>query len=129
MSRQVAEQGTFKLQQCEDCGEIIYPPREMCGACLSENVRWQQHASGSSCAGEVLAVSKLGHSFDPAFDDAYSGDDYPEILSVKLDDGPTVIAFAGDAGLAAGARVTLHVEDHPPAGPAIVAHKIEEGGA
>ncbi|MBV9629107.1 MAG: short-chain dehydrogenase, partial [Xanthobacteraceae bacterium] len=30
-----AAEGRFALQVCEECGSVIYPPRDACPACLS----------------------------------------------------------------------------------------------
>jgi len=113
VSRQAAERGGLAFQHCKDCGAVIYPPRELCPGCLSDNLEWQP----SEGVGEALATSVLMHSFFPAF----GRDARLPLVSVRLDEGPVVIAFAADEEQKAGAPVKLTVDAARPLGPAIVA--------
>ncbi len=58
-----ASRGSFELQHCEDCGFVLYPPREMCAGCLSSNLRWKP-LDGKA---ELLAETLLLHSHDVYF--------------------------------------------------------------
>lgn len=51
-------QGVLKLQHCQDCSEVNYPPRELCKNCLSDNMIWLETAP----EGVILGVSELHHS-------------------------------------------------------------------
>jgi NAD(P)-dependent dehydrogenase (short-subunit alcohol dehydrogenase family)/uncharacterized OB-fold protein len=73
------------LQACAACGAAQYPPREACGVCLADRLQWHRH-SGS---GEVLAMSTLRHSNHLYFKERVPW----RIGAVRLDAGPTVIAF------------------------------------
>ena len=55
--------GRFELQQCRDCGTVQYPPREVCGKCLSVRLSWRAQDD----QGELLAATVLHHSNDPFF--------------------------------------------------------------
>lgn len=58
-----AARGRLELPVCGDCGRIQYPPREVCGHCLSEALAWRPVAG----AGTLLAVTRLHHSNEPYF--------------------------------------------------------------
>ena len=51
-------QGVLKLQHCQACSEINYPPRELCKRCLSDQMRW----TDTNPEGVILSVSELFHS-------------------------------------------------------------------
>ncbi len=53
----VAE-GRFELQECHDCGQIQYPPRDACTTCLSVRLLWKP-VSGD---GELISDTLLHHS-------------------------------------------------------------------
>ena len=46
----------IRLQRCADCGAAQYPPREVCGACLSDRLAWD---SADSLPGRVLARTRI----------------------------------------------------------------------
>jgi len=50
-----AARGQFELQQCDECGRVQYPPREMCDGCLSNDLTWTEQDG----AGEVLSETVL----------------------------------------------------------------------
>ena len=78
-----AAQGRFELQVCESCGTTQYPPREVCGRCLSTQLRWRPQSG----AGTLLAITTLAHS-----NDAYFRERLPWRTGlVRLDAGPTLI--------------------------------------
>ncbi|MET3515086.1 NAD(P)-dependent dehydrogenase (short-subunit alcohol dehydrogenase family)/uncharacterized OB-fold protein [Pseudacidovorax sp. 1753] len=87
------------LQCCDRCGALQYPPREACGQCLADTLRWQPQPGG----GQLLAQSTLRHS-----NDAYFAQHLPwRIGTIKLDAGPTVIAFLSESVTPDAARVTV----------------------
>jgi uncharacterized OB-fold protein len=52
----------MRLQRCADCGATQYPPREFCGACLSDRLDWR---SAETLSAHVLARTVLHHSNEP----------------------------------------------------------------
>ena len=79
-----AAEGRFELQVCDDCGAVQYPPRELCGNCLSEALVWKEQ-SGEA---ELLSATTLHHSNDLFFRERL-----PWSLGLlKLREGPTVVA-------------------------------------
>lgn len=89
----------LRLPCCRRCGQVQYPLREHCAACLSDDLRWESVAPG----GRLLACSTVHHSNDPSFRPRLP----LTIGSVRLDCGPVVIAFVR-AGLPAGTPVIVH---------------------
>ena len=59
---QAAASGRLALQRCEACGVRQYPPREICGTCLSDALAWDIVENAS---GDLLASASLQHSFLP----------------------------------------------------------------
>ena len=93
-----AAAGFLELPVCRQCGTVLYPVREICAKCLSDDVVWQRQPGG----GTVLATTALAHSLEPFF----RGHLPWPIGTIQLDVGPVVIAHLG-AALTAGARVTV----------------------
>jgi len=48
----------LKLQHCQTCHAINYPPRELCRSCLSSDLLWRETAP----EGMILSTSELHHS-------------------------------------------------------------------
>ncbi|HET7527030.1 MAG TPA: zinc ribbon domain-containing protein, partial [Burkholderiaceae bacterium] len=95
-----AAMGRFELQRCDDCGQVIYPPREACPRCAGARLRWRGHGG----FGELLADTTLHHSNDLFFRERLPW----RLGLVKLDDGPTVMVHLhGDARGKASARVRV----------------------
>ena len=91
--------GRFELQVCERCGGVQYPPREVCGNCLSVRLRWTEQSG----QGQLLAITTLGHS-----NAAYFRRRLPWRLGlVQLDAGPTLIVHLHTAIAAAPAAVRI----------------------
>ena len=89
------------LQQCDSCGAVQYPPREVCAECLANALEWKSQAQG----GELLAFSGVQHSLEPFFQKALP---WP-LASVKLDCGPVALArLSGECSPGARLRVGLH---------------------
>ena len=88
------------LPCCRDCGRVNYPPRELCGACLSDALVWQQVDN----LGVVQACTELHYSLEP---------DYAQqlpwrIASVALACGPIALAHL-QPGISEGAEVALRI--------------------
>jgi uncharacterized OB-fold protein len=76
----------IRLQRCEDCDAVQYPPREVCAACLSDRLTWD---SAESLRARVVAHTKLHHSNQPRFRDRL-----PLIVGlVQFDAGPVAVCF------------------------------------
>ena len=73
--------GELRLQRCQDCGEIYFPPRPVCPACSSRNVSVFR-ASGKG----KLHSYVINHRQHPSFDSPYS------IALVRLEEGPTMLS-------------------------------------
>lgn len=79
-----AADGEFRLQTCQACGTVQYPPREVCRHCLSEKLSWQKADPNAT----LLATTTLHHS-----NDLYFRERLPwRIGTVHLDAGPSAVA-------------------------------------
>ncbi len=58
-----AAQGRLALQHCATCGAGQYPPREICRACLSDQMAWTEE---DAVRGQLLAQTSVQHSFEPS---------------------------------------------------------------
>jgi NAD(P)-dependent dehydrogenase (short-subunit alcohol dehydrogenase family)/uncharacterized OB-fold protein len=94
-----AYDNALHLQTCKDCGTVQYPPREACGNCLSERLQWREQPAG----GELLAQSTLRHSNHLYFKERLPW----RIGTIRLDAGPTVIAFLSNSVPNAPGRVRV----------------------
>lgn len=94
----MAAEGRFALQVCDACATVQYPPRQLCGACLSGALTWRDLPDG----GALLAETTLHHS-----NDLYFRERLPWRLGlVALDCGPRVVAHVME-DCEAGERVRL----------------------
>lgn len=116
-----AKAGELRLQHCADCGTVQYPPREVCGNCLGDNLEWK----AVDGAGAVLSHTRLHGSMEPWFQNRLPVD----VVSVQLDAGPVLYAFAGDGTAQTGTAVTVKAQIDE-AGVAVL-HAIRkiQGGA
>ena len=73
--------GELRLQRCNDCGHIYFPPRPFCPACSSRNVEVFA-ATGKG----KLASYVINHRPHPSFAGPYA------IAVVELDEGPTMLS-------------------------------------
>lgn len=94
-----AAQGRFELQVCEACGDTQYPPREVCGRCLSTALRWKIQSG----AGTLLAATTLRHSNDEYFRERLPW----KTGLVRLQAGPTLIVHTHQQLSAAPADVRV----------------------
>lgn len=58
-----AAEGRLELQECRDCGQVQYPPREMCRRCLSDRLDWKPQPED----GELISETLLRHSLELFF--------------------------------------------------------------
>jgi uncharacterized OB-fold protein len=94
----------IRLQRCKECGAAQYPPREICGACLSDRLAWQE---AESLPARVLARTRLHHSNEPSFRSRL-----PLSLGlVRFDAGPVAICFLAEA-TAPGTAVQVRLGAH-----------------
>jgi len=94
----------LSLQHCSDCGQVQYPPRELCHACLGD-LLWRE----TSGDGVVSSRVDLHHSLWEFFKRHTAQQPWP-IASIKLDCGPTVLAHVDLASFKA------NTADDVPAG-------------
>lgn len=93
-----AKKGEFRLQACEDCGAVAWPPRDGCASCWSANLKWRP----VSPEGVVLVETALHSSNDPFFRARLPW----RIGIVKLKAGPVAYAHLS-AGVAEGEAMHL----------------------
>ena len=79
----------IRLQRCAACGAAQYPPREFCGACLSDRLDWE---TAASLPGRVLARTVLHHSNEANFRARLP----LTIGLVRLEIGPVAVCFLAD---------------------------------
>jgi len=98
-----AAEGRFELQVCQDCSAVQYPPREVCHACLSDQLQWRP----ADPSGRLLAVTTLHHS-----NDLYFRERLPwRVGTVQLDSGPSVVAHVhGDCHEGEAVRLSLKLD-------------------
>ena len=72
---------TLKLQRCDDCKNVYFPPRPFCPSCASRKVSVFD-ASGSA----TLYSYVINNRPHPAFDGPYS------IAVVELEEGPRMMS-------------------------------------
>lgn len=99
-----AQRNEFALQVCSACDTVQYPPRDVCGNCLHDDLPWQTVPAEAT----VVASCTLHHSNETYFQQQLPW----RIGTVKLDCGPVAIAHLKD-NLLTGARTTLHLELDP----------------
>ena len=90
--------GALTLQRCGRCRHVNYPPRELCGHCLADDLQWQPVADG----GVVQSLTRLSYSLEPAYAEHLPW----AIASIRLDCGPIALAHLAP-GIACHARVAL----------------------
>ncbi|MBL0373360.1 OB-fold domain-containing protein [Rhizobium sp. KVB221] len=102
--RFAAIQERFALQVCEECSTVQYPPRDICGKCLSDQLVWNDVDNH----GVLVAATITRVTGDPYF---------KEMLPwrtgiVKLDCGPSVIAHLhGDCNPDDRVRLVIELDE------------------
>jgi NAD(P)-dependent dehydrogenase (short-subunit alcohol dehydrogenase family)/uncharacterized OB-fold protein len=87
----MAAEGRFALQNCQTCGHVTYPPREVCPKCWSMELAWRDVPDG----GWLISETTLRTSVNTYFRERMPW----RIGTVQLDAGPTVVAHVhGDVG-------------------------------
>ena len=90
--------GRFALQQCDRCGQVQYPAREACSACLSMALTWTDMPP----FGEVIADTVVRTSTVVYFRERTPW----RIATVKLKCGPSIICHLhGDCAVGDRVRV------------------------
>lgn len=77
----------LRLQQCDNCGTIRYPPAPVCPACLSESSEWAR----MSGTGTLLSWVVFHRSYFAELPTPYW------VAAVELTEGPILIANLLDA--------------------------------
>jgi uncharacterized OB-fold protein len=100
----------IRLQRCADCGAAQYPPREICGTCLSDRLVWE---SADALSARVLARTVLHHSNEMRF-----RPHLPLIVGlVKFDAGPVAVCFLPGTAMPGDAvRIQIGADDLLEAG-------------
>jgi uncharacterized OB-fold protein len=111
-----AGQSNVALQHCTRCGTIQYPPRELCVACLADQLEWRVAPSET---GELLANTLLHHSHVEEFRSALP----LHVGLVRLDAGPSVICFLA-TGCHAGRRVRVTAHNDADGRPVLSAAPV-----
>jgi NAD(P)-dependent dehydrogenase (short-subunit alcohol dehydrogenase family)/uncharacterized OB-fold protein len=94
-----AARGRLELQVCQDCGATQYPPREVCGACLSHRLIWRPQ---DGC-GELTTETVLRAAQELFFRERTPW----RVGTVRLDAGVSVIAYVHERVGAAPCRVRV----------------------
>lgn len=99
----IAAVGRFALQTCADCGRVQYPPRQICGQCLGDDLPWKD----VNPLGTLLAETKLHHANDLFFRDRIPW----RLGMVHMDAGPSVVAhLAEDCGQGDRVKLSLNLD-------------------
>jgi uncharacterized OB-fold protein len=77
-------EGELRLQHCEDCGHVQFPPRRLCSGCFSQAVLWRKAAG----TGTLRSWSMVTSPADPAF----AGEVPFMSALIELDEGPTMLS-------------------------------------
>ncbi len=109
---QLAPAAGLKLQVCEDCNTVQYPPREVCKHCLGPKLVWTE----VDPRGTVLACTSLFTSLEPYFRERLPW----RIGTVKLDCGPVVMTHVAGSCDQRDARVQVLLA-HDDGGSAVLA--------
>lgn len=98
-----AAEGRFEMQVCAECATVQYPPREVCGQCLSEHLNWKSVDD----RGELIAITTLRHS-----NDLYFRERLPwQVGTVKMVAGPVVVAHVHeDCAANSAVRLALKLD-------------------
>ena len=100
------------LQCCDQCQRVNYPPRELCGNCLADNLQWQQVDN----SGVVQSVAQLHYSLETEYAEHLPW----TVASIKLDCGPVVLAHL-QPDIIPGATVKLKLVQDQAASRMLVA--------
>jgi NAD(P)-dependent dehydrogenase (short-subunit alcohol dehydrogenase family)/uncharacterized OB-fold protein len=94
-----ATRGRLELPVCQACRSVQYPVGEICGACLSNELRWES----VEATGTLLSSTVIRHATE-----AYFQKQRPILMgSVRLDAGPVVLARLSRECTRPGTRVVI----------------------
>ena len=98
-----AARGGLRLQTCESCGRISYPPRDACPSCLSVRLHWREVAG----AGTILAETTIRTTTDSYFRERTPW----RVGTIRLDAGPMLKAHLhGDVAVDEPVRVRAYLD-------------------
>lgn len=100
------DDGELRVQRCDACGELRYPPAPRCPRCLDAGWSWQP----LSGRGEVLSFVVVHQRYHPAWADRVPYN----VAIVQLDEGPRLISNVlplSTADVAVGQRVRVVFDD------------------
>jgi uncharacterized OB-fold protein len=79
----------IRLQRCAACGATQYPPREVCGKCLADDLVWE---TADSLPARVVARTPLHHSNESRFRSRL-----PLVCGlVRFETGPVAVCFLAE---------------------------------
>lgn len=73
---------SLRLQRCDECAHVWYPPGPVCPRCLSVSWHWQPMAG----RGRIVAWTVFHRQYFPEFPPPYIA------ASAVLDEGPLIVA-------------------------------------
>jgi uncharacterized protein len=79
---EAAARGELVVQVCGSCGRLRFPPRPMCPACHSLDIRWQKMSGNGTVWSYVVPHPPLLPAFQPLA--PYN------VIVVALDEDPTI---------------------------------------
>ena len=104
-----ARKGSLVVQRCDECGDLRFPPREICSTCLSRNASWVP-VSGK---GRVFSFYVMHQVYHPAF-----ATEVPyAVVVVELAEGPrltTNVVQCRPEEIRVGMPVTVVFEERSP---------------
>ncbi len=109
--------GEFKIQQCKECGQHVFYPRQLCNHCGSSSLKWVE-ISGRGTVYSTSVVRRKperGGDYNISLIDLEEG---PRMMSRVMDVEPTEVTI----GMQVSAHVGL-VEEKP----AVVFYNKEQG--
>lgn len=101
--------GILRVQRCAACGEHQYPPRDICRACLGDDLPWTPVGR----FGRLVALTQIHGSLEPSFTQRL-----PWTVGLVLLEQPALQVMAHvAASLRVGDRVAVHpvADDHEEA--------------
>lgn len=90
---------SFRLQVCNGCDRVQYPPQEFCNHCLSDDLNWEK----VSPLGKVLSWTTTHASTNQFFKGVLPF----HVSMIKLDCGPVMIAYLAASCRQSGRRVKV----------------------
>jgi uncharacterized OB-fold protein len=97
------------VQRCAQCGDLHFPPTQVCPICLAEHQEWRV-VSGR---GSVLSWVRFHRAYWPGFQRELPYD----VCLITLDEGPTLLSNLVDPpedGIRTGLRVHAVFEEVTP---------------